>query len=152
MFKAIWKGIRWFFSVNEKTHNKISRKHGFAHVKPNDQPIPVKVYGLDEQEKDNEIVEAYKQLVELFQEVKLTEAEKGSIEAAKKDIWFPRGITEKHLEHILISCGFQKYPGFGGKQEFDPRLLQALKYAINMYSAKVSVDLERILLDSKESN
>lgn len=148
MFKSIWNGIKWFFSVNEKTHNKISRKHGFAHVKSNVDLPPIKVYGLDSNEKNNEIVETYKQLVQLFQEVKFTETEKGSIESAKKDIWIPRGITKDHLEHVLINCGFQKTPSRNGDPEFDPRLIQALNYAINMYSAKVSVDLEKVLLNN----
>jgi len=144
MLKAIWKGIKWFFNSPEKTHNKIARKHGFAHVRSNTQTPPIKVYGLGEGEQAD-IVKTYTQLTVLYKDRYLTDREIGAIEAAKKEIWIPRGITKEHLEHVLINCGFQRTPNFNGEQVFDPRLIQALNYAINMYSAKVASDLETVL-------
>lgn len=149
MLKAIWKGIKWFFTVKEKTHNSISRKHGFAHVKANTYVDPIKVYGKPETQSAD-INETHAKMVELRQERYSTEREADTIEAAKKELWVPRGITSDHLDHILINCGFQKTVRQGDKLVYDPRLIQALNYSINMYAAKVASDLEAILLNDKQ--
>ncbi|QZA70648.1 hypothetical protein AH04_173 [Erwinia phage AH04] len=149
MFKAIWKGFKWFFSVKEKTHNSVSRKHGFTHVKVNAHAEPIKVYGKPENQSAD-INETYDKMVELRQERYSTEREADTIEAAKKELWVPRGMTSDHLDHILVSCGFQKTIRQGDKLIHDPRLIQALNYGINMYAAKVASDLEAILLNDKQ--
>jgi hypothetical protein len=143
MFRSIWEGIKWFFSVKEKTHNKISRKHGFSHIKAEVEP-PVKVYGKPEI-GSSPLKDTHDRMVKLKKTATMTSSESDTIESAKKDLWMPSSIDMSHKEFILSNCGFQRTVRQGNDVVFDPRLIQVINYAMNMYQAELVHDTEELL-------
>lgn len=143
MLKSIWKGIKWFFRVDTKTHNKVSRKHGFAHVKATVEP-PVKVYGAPKI-GSSPLKDTHDRMVKLKKSVTMTSSESDTIESAKKDLWMPSSIDMSHKEFILSNCGFQRTVRQGDDIVFDPRLIQVINYAMNMYQAELVHDVEEMM-------
>lgn len=143
MLKAIWKGIKWFFRVDTKTHNKVSRKHGFAHVKETVEP-PVKVHG-NPVTNNSMIMDTHERMVKLKKASTMTTTDSDTIESAKKVLWTPRSITHAHKELILSNCGFQRTVKQDGDIVFDPRLIQVINYAMNMYQAESVYEVEEMM-------
>lgn len=143
MLKSIWKGIKWFFRVDTKTHNKVSRKHNFSHIKETVEP-PVKVYGSP-QTSNTMIMDTHERMVKLKKATTMTTTDSDTIESAKKVLWVPRSITQAHKELILSNCGFQRTVKQGNDIVFDPRLIQTINYAMNMYQAESVYEVEEMM-------
>lgn len=140
MLKSIWKGIKWFFYPNERYNTKIDRKHGFAHIKadPIVEPL-IKVTGKPTFTSED-IQAIYIKMVEMN-----NTSEEDAIESAKRELWIPHGISKAHKELILANCGFKRNVPVYGVMEYGPRLIQAINYAMNMYSAKVAMEVQAII-------
>lgn len=143
MLKSIWKGIKWFFRVDTKTHNKVSRKHGFSHVKESVDE-PVKVHG-NPVTSNTMIMDTHERMVKLKKASTMTTTDSDTIESAKKVLWNPRSITQAHKELILSNCGFQRTVRQGNDIVFDPRLIQVINYAMNMYQAESVYEVEEMM-------
>lgn len=146
MLKSIWKGIKWFFSVKEKTHNSISTKHNHVVRQSPPEAPPMKVNDSVMNETQM-FMSTYNSMVDVYADKsngKLDDV----IEGAKRGLWVPHGITEDHKRLILANCGFQKTVQTKDGFDYDPRLIQAINYAMNMYSAEVSQQVERIIRQS----
>lgn len=145
MLKSIWKGIKWFFSVNEKTHNGINRKRGHV-VKQSIAGQPIKVTNSMAC-GDLSFVDSFKRMQTLHSAHASSDKE-DVIESAKSGLWIPHQITQGHKELILANCGFQKTHQTATGMEYDPRLIQAINYAMNMYASEFSFQVETVLQQS----
>lgn len=142
MFRSIWKGIKWFFSVKEKTHNSIGSKRGHIVKQPvPDAPIKVKGPGIG---GTTVSIDSYNRMSEVYK-ASSNASNDDVIESAKRGLWVPHSLTEDHKKMILANCGFQKTVQTQDGFEYDPRLIQAINYAMNMYAGEVSQQVESIL-------
>lgn len=145
MFKSIWKGIKWFFNVPDESKVKITRKHNHAHIPATDKGHPIKVRTPPTEAAISEI---YEEMTRFRQD---TNQEKmDGVEAAKSSLWIPHRIQHVHKEHILATCGFAKTHRQDGKSVYDPRLIQVINYAMNMYGVEVRSQIADILKDTED--
>lgn len=152
MFKAIWKGIKWFFTISDGNGKNVIRKHKFS-TRPGRSILeePVVISGKPKC-ADKEISQVYAQLVETHN--KMGGNSPDVIESAKRELWSSRNITQKHKEHILALCGFQKSEFVLGERVYDPRLIQVINLAMNIYTSQIvnAVDgIEKTLSDKLDT-
>ncbi|QGH72008.1 hypothetical protein N1M2_145 [Klebsiella phage N1M2] len=140
MFKAIINGIKWFFGQPEEEKQKLARKHRHATFNPATKTGPVKVRGIPTiPDEGTGIKDSYMKLVEMA-----GIDESLVIEEAKARILMPMDFSDRHIEHALQCCGFQKEPKRSGGMAYDPRLIQAVKLSVNMYSTGVQTRIEEV--------
>ena len=135
MFKAIWKGVKWFFTISDGNNKKIIRKHKFS-TRPGMGIIEESVTGSNKPKcNDKEISQVYAQLVETHKRMGGNSPD--VIESAKRELWSSHDITQKHKEHILALCGFQKTEYVRGERVYDQRLIQVINLAMNIYTSQM---------------
>ncbi|UQT02768.1 hypothetical protein YUBABA_00660 [Serratia phage vB_SmaM-Yubaba] len=140
MFKAILNGVKWFFGQPEDEKQKLARKHRHVTYNPATKTGPVKVRGIPAiPDEGKGIKDSYMKLVQMAD---VDEAM--VIEEAKSRILIPLDFSDRHIEHALQCCGFQKEPKRSGGVAFDPRLIQAVKLSVNMYSTGVHTRVEEL--------
>lgn len=145
MFKSIWKGVKWFFSPNEQYDTKIDRKHNFAHRKADLSVDPfIRVSGKPTNTSE-EVQATYAKMVKIKKQETHSYIDDDTIELAKREVWIPHGISTAHKELILANCGFQRNVPTRGVMEYDPRLVQVINYAMNMYAAQVATEVQAII-------
>lgn len=133
MLKAIIKGFKWFFSQPEDEAQKLARKHRHVTYNPATKTGPVKVRGIPTiPDEGKGIKDSYMKLVEMA-----GVDDSLVIEEAKSRILIPLDFSDRHIEHALQCCGFQKEPKRSGGMGYDPRLIQVVKLSVNMYSTGV---------------
>lgn len=141
MLNKVWQGVKWFFTpVNFGKQNKVTRKHNFSHRPVEDGNHVIKV---TEPPKNDSIVDMYTKILQVAEQE--GRRERDAVEHAKGELWIPHGITTEHKEYILQVCGFQKTHLLKGEHVYDPRLIQAINMAMNMYSIEVSNGVLKIL-------
>jgi hypothetical protein len=147
MFKSIWKGIKWFFSLPDESKTKITRKHNHAHLPAVDKGYPIKVQTAPTAEP---IVEIYNEMMDFYNNYTSGKKMDG-VEGAKRFLWQPHRIQEAHKEHILSSCGFQKTHRQDGKDVYDPRLIHVINYAMNMQATEARRVVKELLTKAEKS-
>lgn len=146
MFKNIKKALRWFFEQPEDDSAKITRTRKYELKGSNsavNASMPIKVKGLPTEDRlvpnPDVIIRTYNQMVEMN-----SDSADDTIEIAKTRLFMPLDFTDKHIDHVLMCCGYQKTHKWEGKDSYDPRLIQAVRLGINMYSSSVHERMKSI--------
>lgn len=131
MFKKIWKGFKWFFTVNDDVTSKANGKlmhsrpdpEQFAHRTTRLEGVTKTVEGeVIVSKEQQEVMSTYDALA------KYTRNKANAVEAAKIEQYGPIMLTEAEIKYVLDNCDVGL-----NRVKFE----QAINLALNIQSIKV---------------
>lgn len=130
----ILKAIKAFFSIPDESKNKLGRKmkHGARPAVPDTADTKL--------QKSQTHLEYEKEINSIYNELSEAAGDANAVAFAKSRQISATPLTDNEIKYIAVNCDFSLQNG-----EPDPRLVEAINFAVNLHAIKTQTRVNEIL-------